>query len=898
MIFFNILMKMGSFHFVVILNLLFLNVVVSQQFNTDGYYLRSFLQTTGVEPGTYNFAAPVCLWQGVVCDSQQTHILRLTITGAGLTGPIPENSIGKLTSLEFLDLDNNSITELSSDMWGLSNLRYLSLSNNNLSGSLPNNIGNFGALNRLDLSENKLSGAIPPALSSLTGLHFLNLSHNLFNGSIPQQIFSCKSLVQLDLSSNKLTGAIPQGLGQLLPELRTLSLADNELGGQANDFNFSQVPSISYLNLSSNMFTGSLQSFTNRASFEILDLSKNAFTGSVNPTLWASPRISILRLNMNNLSGNLPSGFSSSLKELDVSNNMFEGQISQDFVNWPDLSFLGMSSNRFSGRIPGNLSKLIYLKHLDLAENNFSLSYFPNISSLQQLEYLNLSACHLSGSMPAEIFNLENLRVLDLSRNLLTGNIPPFAVDNMNSLTYLDFSVNNLTGDIPMELGFILGTLKYFNFSYNNMTICWSNELVGRFPMAFRGASSSCPIAANPHFLRDRGHRSSRLALALGIGLGCLLAGLVGLAFACRKKAKWVVRQMSYKEEKHKSGPFSFETDSFTWIADVKFANSVPVVMFEKPLLNITFADLLNATSHFNKETLLAEGRYGPVYRAVLAGGFHVAVKVLVHERVLNDQEAAAEFEYLGKIKHPNLVPLVGYCLAGDQRIAIYDFMENGSLHHWLHDLPLGTQATEDWSTDTWEQNEGEFSEQLMMGWRVRHRIALGTARALAFLHHGSSPPIVHRDVKASSIYLDATLEPHVADFGLANITSGSDNVPLPGAPGYVPPEYGPTWIATSKGDVYSFGVVLFELITGKRPVGDYYPESNEASLVGWVRDMLKAKCAVRAIDPKLLNTGSITQIEEALRIGYLCTADIPAKRPTMQQIVGLLKDMEPSMDQ
>eukprot|EP01018_Ginkgo_biloba_P036287 Gb_22800 [translate_table: standard] len=125
-----------------------------------------------------------------------------------------------------------------------------------------------------------------------------------------------------------------------------------------------------------------------------------------------------------------------------------------------------------------------------------------------------------------------------------------FAVDNMNSLAYPDFSVNNLTGDIPRELGFILETLKYFKFSYNNMTICWSNELVGRFPMAFRGVSSSYPIAANPHFLRDRGHRSSRLALALGIGLGCLLAGLVDLAMHARRRRNGLLSKWPTKKKR------------------------------------------------------------------------------------------------------------------------------------------------------------------------------------------------------------------------------------------------------------------------------------------------------------------------------------------------------------
>jgi Leucine-rich repeat (LRR) protein len=171
----------------------------------------------------------VCSWPGVGCDIQQVYILNLTITGAGLTGPVAENSLGKLMNLEFLDLDDNFITELASDIWGLSKLKYLSLSNNNLSGALSNNIGNFGVLSRLDLSRKRLLDSILQALGSLTVLHSLNLSHNLFNGGIPQEIFSLKSLVRLDISSNQLTGGIPQGLNQFLPKLRTLCLVENQL---------------------------------------------------------------------------------------------------------------------------------------------------------------------------------------------------------------------------------------------------------------------------------------------------------------------------------------------------------------------------------------------------------------------------------------------------------------------------------------------------------------------------------------------------------------------------------------------------------------------------------------------------------------------------------------------
>jgi hypothetical protein len=451
--------------------------------------------------------------------------------------------------------------------------------------------------------------------------------------------------------------------------------------------------------------------------------------------------------------------------------------------------------------------------------------------------------------------------------------------------------------------------MESYNFSYNNLTLCGTEFSRETFQTHFHGSLDSCPIAANPGLFKRKvtNHKGLKLALGLALSLVFLLAGLLFLAFGCRRKPKtWEVKQTSYKEEQNISGPFSFQTDSTTWVADVKQANSVPVVIFEKPLLNITFADLLSATSNFDRGTLLAEGKFGPVYRGFLPGGIHVAVKVLVHGSTLTDQEAARELEYLGGIKHPNLVPLTGYCLAGDQRIAIYDYMENGNLQNLLHDLPLGIQITEDWSRETWEEDDNNGiqnvgSEGLLTTWRFRHKIALGTARALSFLHHGCSPPIIHRDVKASSVYLDYNLEPRLSDFGLARVLgNGLDEEIARGSPGYVPPEFTDpdNDSPTPKSDVYCFGVVLFELITRKKPIGDDYPGEKNSTLVSWVRGLVRKSQGSRAIDPKIRNTGPEREMEEALKIGYLCTADLPSKRPSMQQIVGLLKDIEPTTHQ
>ncbi|XP_077238107.1 leucine-rich repeat protein kinase family protein [Tasmannia lanceolata] len=853
-------MGLGFFGSFLVLNLFF-RLLASQQPNTDEFFVSDFLQKMGVlSSKTHNYSNTVCSWEGVVCDENKDNVISLVASGLGLSGFIPESTVGKLGKLISLDLSNNNITGFSSDFWALgSSLKTLNLSSNQIYGFLSSNIGNFGKLEDLDLSSNNFSGEIPASLSSLSKLQVLNLSGNKFEGSIPPAMLNCAALVSIDLSSNRLDGSVPNGFGPAFANLTALNLARNGIHGTISDL--SGLKSITYLNLSGNLFQGSVMGV-----------------------------------------------FQKPLQVIDLSQNQFDGHISQvhfnSSFNWSTLVFLDLSENQVSGEFFSDLNQALSLKHLNLAHNRFTKQNFPQIENLLGLEYLNLSKTSLTGPIPAKFPKLSNLITLDLSQNHLTGRISNISFSN---LQVLDLSQNNLSGEIPLPLIQKLPEMGKFNFSYNNFTLCAAKFSPETFKSSFYGSQDDCPIATDPALFRRKApkHKGLKLSLAIALSIFCFLVGLLCLAFGCRRKTRmWAVKQLSYKEEPNISGPFSFQTDSTTWVADVKVATSVPVIIFDKPLLNFTFADLLSATSHFDRGTLLAEGRFGPVYRGFLPGGIHAAVKVLVHGSTMTDQDAARELEHLGRIKHPNLVPLIGYCLAGDQRIAIYEYMENGNLQNLLHDLPLGIQRAEDWSTETWEEdNDGiqNVTSEGLTTWTFRHKMALGTARALAFLHHGCSPPIIHRDVKASSVYLGPALEPRLSDFGLAKIFGSDMEDELSrGSPGYTPPELSQseTNSLTSKSDVYGFGVVLFELITGKKPLGDDYPDMKDSDLVNWVRGLVRMNQGSRAIDPKIRGTGSETQMVEALRIGYLCTADLPLKRPSMQQIVGLLKDIEPTVGQ
>ncbi|XP_071686093.1 probable LRR receptor-like serine/threonine-protein kinase At2g24230 [Rutidosis leptorrhynchoides] len=827
--------------------------------NSDKFLISTFFEKMGINSSKdthiYNLSSSVCSWQVIFCDANQQNVIGLVAPNLGLTGPIPDNTIGKLKKLQFLDLNSNQITDFSSDFWSLISLKSLNLSNNMFSINLSTNIGNFASLEKLDLSFNNFSGDLPDSFSSLTSLQLLNLNRNLFNSVIPSGFTNCHSLISFDLSMNSFHGSLPESFHSAFPKLKSLNLAGNLIKGRGSDF--SKMVSLTYLNISKNLFTGSV--------VEI---------------------------------------FQGPLEVVDLSSNHFEGHISQvnfsPSFNWSQLIHLDLSDNQISGMFFSNLSQAHNLKHLNLAKNRFSKQSFIHIDGLHCLEYLNLSKTNIIGPINDNISTLTHLKTLDLSSNHLAGRIPLLT---LKTLQNLDLSNNNLTGYIPLTLIKKLPWMERFNFSYNNLTLCNSELPLETLEYAFIGSTNSCPFAANPTFFKrkEHKHRGLKLALGLAITLVSLLVGLLLFAYGCRKRTRmWDVKE-SCVEEKVISGPFSFKTDSTTWVADVKVGSLVPVVIFEKPLLNFTFADLLSATSNFDQDTVLDEGKFGPVYHGFLAGRGHVAIKVLTHGSTMTDQEAESELEYLGRIKHPNLVPLTGYCLAGEQRIVIYDYMENGNLHNLLYDLPLGVHVNEDWSTDTWEDQENDKngiqnvgSEAVLVTWRFRHKIAVGTARALAFLHHGCSPPIIHRDVKASSVYIDYNLEPRLSDFGLAKIFGNGLNDDMArGSPGYASPDD----MITPKYDVYGFGVILLELITGKKPVGDEYPDDGNLKaqdLVGWVRGLVRTNRCSQAIDPKIRATGDELQLMEGLKIGYLCTADLPLKRPTMQQVVGLLKDIEP----
>eukprot|EP01018_Ginkgo_biloba_P038352 Gb_00523 [translate_table: standard] len=248
------------------------------------------------------------------------------------------------------------------------------------------------------------------------------------------------------------------------------------------------------------------------------------------------------------------------------------------------------------------------------------------------------------------------------------------------------------------------------------------------------------------------------------------------------------------------------------------------------------YSVLQAATNNFSSNNVLGEGGFGCVYKAQFNDYFFAAVKKLDEDRNQAGDEFHREVELMSKIRHPNLVSLLGFCIHGQTRLLVYELMQNGSLEDQLHGPSHGSALT----------------------WYLRLKIALDAARGLEHLHEHCNPSVIHCDFKSSNILLDASFNAKLSDFGLAVTVGeamGDKNVELLGTLGYVAPEYLLDGKLTEKSDVYAFGVVLLELLTGRKPIDKSMPAGCQ-SLVTWATPQLTDRSKLPTIvDPMIKET-------------------------------------------
>ncbi|KAL1547905.1 putative serine/threonine-protein kinase pbl17, variant 2 [Salvia divinorum] len=292
-----------------------------------------------------------------------------------------------------------------------------------------------------------------------------------------------------------------------------------------------------------------------------------------------------------------------------------------------------------------------------------------------------------------------------------------------------------------------------------------------------------------------------------------------------------------------------------------------------------TYEEMKLATKGFRPDQILGKGGFGIVYRGVIDENVRpgykttqIAVKVLDPESLQGDREWLAEVNYLGNLRHPNLVKLIGYSCEDDHRLLIYEYMASGNLEKHLF-----------------------FRVRTTLTWHRRLKIALDTAKGLAFLH-GVEKPIIYRDFKTSNILLDEDFNAKLSDFGLARVGPTGDQTHVStrvmGTYGYAAPEYIMTGHLTARSDVYGFGVVLLEMLLGRRTMDKSRP-SREHNLVEWAHPLLNhSKKLMRILDHRIEGQYSTKILMKVANLAYQCLSQNPKGRPLMSQVVEILQPL------
>ncbi|CAL5410941.1 unnamed protein product [Camellia sinensis] len=297
--------------------------------------------------------------------------------------------------------------------------------------------------------------------------------------------------------------------------------------------------------------------------------------------------------------------------------------------------------------------------------------------------------------------------------------------------------------------------------------------------------------------------------------------------------------------------------------------------------LQYDFGTIQAATNNFSDDNKIGEGGFGHVYKGKLINGEEIAVKRLSQNSGQGGEEFKNEVLLVAKLQHRNLVRLRGFCLEGEEKILIYEFMPNKSLDRILFD----------------SQEHGKLD------WPKRYKIIEGIARGMLYLHEDSQLRIIHRDLKASNILLDGTMNAKISDFGMARIfgvdqsqgntnrvvgTFYIDKLMELTYSGYMSPEYAMHGQFSVKSDVYSFGVLVLEIISGKK-INDFDQSNNVQDLLTYAWKLWKNGTPLKLMDPTLEVSYSRNEVSRCIHIGLLCVQEDPDARPSMATVVLML---------
>lgn len=828
-------------------------------------------------------------WKFVYCKGSR--VAQIQVQGMQLSGPLPP--------------DFNKLTELTN----------IGLQKNKFNGKLPT----FNGLSKLEyayLGDNQFDTIPSDFFHGLTSLQVLSLDHSPLNKStgwqIPPELENSGQLMNLSLIGCNVAGPIPDFLGRMA-SLTHLKLSYNKLtGGLPASFHGSSLQTL-WLNnqIEAPTLTGPIDAIASMIMLTDAWLHGNSFTGPIPSAIGDCVSLKTLFLNGNQLVGLIPENLTTlpQLQSLKLENNMLMGPIPKVKFNFTYLP------NSFCQATPGDACAPEVSALLDFLS---AVNYPPKLASewsgndpcgsswvgiacsSGKVSSINLPDWNLNGTISPSVGNLDGLLSIRLDRNNLTGAIPE-NLTSLKSLKMLNLSDNNLAAPLPkFDSGVTVLTVGNplldspattpvsppentppSEDTHSTNPIPSSNTS----PSANKGGSKSGNGGGN---LPNGTTKSKLLIVMISTVIGVIIILSVVLCICIhlkRKKATVIapgpiVANATVSSDSDHEVKVVLANDTHTSIASTEFQSSektgtTAAYMAYSGNIEISVEILRKVTDNFSPLNELGRGGFGVVYKGVLHDGTMIAVKRMEASVISNKalDEFESEIAVLSKVRHRNLVSLLGYSVEGNEKLLVYEYMPQGALSrilfHWKH---LNLEP---------------------LSWKRRLSIALDVARAMEYLHNLANLSFIHRDLKPSNILLGDDFRAKVADFGLVKLAPDGKNsvvTRLAGTFGYLAPEYAVTGKVTTKVDVFSFGVVLMELVTGLMVIDEDRPEESRY-LPSWFCQM---KCSkerlVAAIDSALEVTEEIYEsIFIVSELAGHCAAREPQQRPDMGYAVNML---------
>ncbi|MBA0769739.1 hypothetical protein Gotri_018439 [Gossypium trilobum] len=541
------------------------------------------------------------------------------------------------------------------------------------------------------------------------------------------------------------------------------------------------------------------------------------------------------------------------------------GSLPRELGEFSMLQSLYLNINSLSGTIPLELGYSSSLSDIDLSDNLLTGVLAPSIWNLcERLVSLKLHGNSLSGSLPEPALpnsTCKNLQSLDLGNNKFLGDFPEF-VTRFQALKELDLSSNMLSGQIPQSLATLnLGKLNLSHNNFTGMLPVFGERKFG--PEAFEGNNPGlCGLPLNSCSGRSQLSPGAIAGIVIGLMTGVVVLASLFIGYMQNRKRS----SNGDSEEELEEG----EGDE----------NGVGGVVSESKLIlfqggeHLTLEDVLNATGQVMEKT-----NYGTVYKAKLADGGNIALRLLREGSCKDRNSCLPVIKQLGKVRHENLVPLRAFYQGKrGEKLLIYDYLPNRSLHDFLHESRAGKPV---------------------LNWARRHKIALGIAKGLAHLHTGLEMPITHGNVRSKNVLVDDFFVARLTEYGLDKLmipAVADEMVALAKTEGYKAPELQSMKKCNTRTDVYAFGILLLEILIGKKP-GKNARSNDVGDLPSIVKAAVLEETTMEVFDVEVLK-GIRSPMEDglvqALKLAMGCCAPVASVRPTMDEVVKQLEDNRP----